>query len=131
MSKQLYRSRNNKVIAGVCGGVAEYFEVDPTIVRIAWLLLAFPGGIGFLAYLVCWIVMPEKSSTTVVSADSYESEHQNPEDKEKNKKIIGIALVIIGSVFLFDVFFRWFDMAVIVPLAIIAIGIFVLYNARR
>ncbi len=131
MSKQLYRSRNNKVIAGVCGGVAEYFEVDPTIVRIAWLLLAFPGGIGFLAYLVCWIVMPEKSSNTVVSADSYESEHQNHEDKEKNKKIIGIALVIIGSVFLFDVFFRWFDMAVIVPLAIIAIGIFVLYNARR
>ncbi|KUO61294.1 MAG: hypothetical protein APF84_11710 [Gracilibacter sp. BRH_c7a] len=130
MNKQLYRSRNNKVIAGVCGGVAEYFEVDPTIVRIAWLLLAFPGGIGLIAYIICWIVMPEKSSS-VASADFYENDHQTTEEKEKNKKIIGIALVIIGSVFLFDVFFRWFDMAVIVPLAIIAIGIFVLYNARR
>ncbi len=130
MSKQLYRSKNNKVIAGVCGGVAEYFEVDPTIVRIAWLLLAFPGGIGLIAYIVCWIVMPEKSSTLAVSADSYESE-QNPEANEKNKKIIGIVLIIIGCVFLFDIFFRWFDLAVVVPLAIIAIGIFVLYNARR
>lgn len=130
MSKQLYRSRNNKVIAGVCGGVAEYFEVDPTIVRIAWLLLAFPGGIGLIAYIVCWIVMPEKSSV-VTSTDFYENEHQTSEDKDKNKKIIGIVLIIIGSVFLFDIFFRWFDMAVVVPLAIIAIGIFVLYNARR
>lgn len=121
MSKQLYRSKNNKVIAGVCGGVAEYFEVDPTIIRIAWLLLAFPGGIGLLAYIICWIIMPEKN----------ENEHQTPETNEKNKKIIGIVLIIIGSVFLFDIFFRWFDMAVVVPLAIIGIGIFVLYNARR
>ncbi len=131
MSKQLYRSRNNKVIAGVCGGVAEYFEVDPTIIRIAWLLLAFPGGIGLIAYIICWIVMPEKSSRSIASTNSYENEHQTPETNEKNKKIIGIVLIIIGSIFLFDIFFRWFDMAVIVPLAIIGIGIFVLYNARR
>ena len=75
--------------------------------------------------------MPEKSSKSVASADSYDFEHQTPEAHEKNKRIIGIVLIIIGSIFLFDIFFRWFDMAVIVPLAIIGIGIFVLYNARR
>lgn len=131
MSKQLYRSTNNKVIAGVCAGVSDYFEIDPTIVRIIWLLLAFPGGIGLIAYVVCWIVMPEKNMVTAASSDSYESDRHTDEEKDKNKKIIGIVLIIIGSVFLFDRFFKWFDMAIIIPLVIIAIGFFVLYNARR
>jgi phage shock protein PspC (stress-responsive transcriptional regulator) len=59
--KQLMRSRYNKKIAGVCGGVAEYLEVDPTLVRIIWLALAllpFPGAI--LAYIIAWIVVPKE-----------------------------------------------------------------------
>ena len=57
--KQLMRSRYNKKIAGVCGGVAEYLDVDPTLVRVIWLALAFlpfPGAI--LAYIIAWIAMP-------------------------------------------------------------------------
>lgn len=131
MNKELYRSANNKVIAGVCGGVAEYFEIDPTIVRIVWLLLAFPGGVGFLAYLVCWLVMPERNTFASGTNENYASGHRSGEESEKNKRIIGLALIIIGSVFLFDRFFGWFDMAIIVPLVIIAIGIFVLFNVRR
>ena len=131
MSRQLYRSSHNKVIAGVCGGVAEYFEIDPTIVRVVWLLLAFPGGIGLLAYIVCWLVMPESNTLLRGSDQHYENSHQSREDLDKNRKILGIALIIIGSVFLFDRFFGWFDMAVIVPLAVIVIGIFVLFNVRR
>lgn len=60
-TKQLMRSRYNKKIAGVCGGVAEYLDVDPTVVRIVWLALAFlpfPGAI--LAYIIAWIVMPKE-----------------------------------------------------------------------
>jgi phage shock protein C len=56
--KRLMRSPADKKIAGVCGGFAEYFEVDPVVVRIVWLLLALFTGIGFIAYLVAWIVMP-------------------------------------------------------------------------
>jgi phage shock protein C len=61
MEKRLYRSRNNKVIAGVCGGLAEYFGIDPVIVRIIAFALLLPGGLpGLLPYLVLWLVVPLK-----------------------------------------------------------------------
>jgi phage shock protein PspC (stress-responsive transcriptional regulator) len=52
------RSRTDEKIAGVCGGFAEYLEVDVTLVRLAWLAALFLGGWGFIAYIVAWIVMP-------------------------------------------------------------------------
>jgi phage shock protein C len=57
-SKRLMRSSRDKKIAGVCGGLAEYFEIDPTIIRVVWLLAIFLGGTGVLAYLILWIVLP-------------------------------------------------------------------------
>ena len=58
-TKKLTRS-SNKVIAGVCGGVANYFNMDPTIVRIIWVLCVILGGFGILAYLIMWLVMPKQ-----------------------------------------------------------------------
>ncbi|ODA38816.1 PspC domain-containing protein [Desulfosporosinus sp. BG] len=58
MSKHLYRSSQNKQLGGVCGGLAEYLEIDPSLVRIAGILLLFVAGTGFLAYLVAWLVIP-------------------------------------------------------------------------
>lgn len=57
-SRRIYRSRRNQVIGGVAGGVAEYFDIDPTIVRIAWALLGMAWGTGVLVYLICWLVIP-------------------------------------------------------------------------
>lgn len=57
--KPLTLSRRDKKIAGVCGGFAEYAELDSTIVRIVWLVTALFSGVGFIAYLVAWIVMPQ------------------------------------------------------------------------
>ena len=57
-NKKLTLSRRDKKIAGVCGGFAEYLELDPTLVRLLWVALAFFGGWGIIAYLVAWIVMP-------------------------------------------------------------------------
>ncbi len=68
--RRLMRSRRDKHIAGVCGGFAEYLELDPTIVRIIWLLLALVGGGGFLAYLIAWIVMPLEPEPTPVPQTS-------------------------------------------------------------
>lgn len=62
---RLRRSRQDRKIAGVCGGVAEYMDVDSTLVRIIWLMLAFFGGWGLLAYLIAWIVMPEAPEPAV------------------------------------------------------------------
>lgn len=56
--KRLYRSRTDRKIAGVCGGFAHYFGVDPVIPRIVWVLLFLAAGTGLLAYLICWIVIP-------------------------------------------------------------------------
>jgi phage shock protein C len=58
IQKKLVLSRRDKKIAGVCGGFAEYLELDPTLVRLLWVLMAFFGGWGLIAYLVAWIVMP-------------------------------------------------------------------------
>jgi phage shock protein C len=58
-SKKLVLSRKDKKIAGVCGGFAEYLEIDSTLVRVIWLMLAFFGGWGLIAYLIAWIVMPQ------------------------------------------------------------------------
>lgn len=58
-AKRLYKSKKDQIICGVCGGIAEYFDVDPTLVRIATALLATTGT-GFLVYIVAAIVMPEK-----------------------------------------------------------------------
>jgi phage shock protein PspC (stress-responsive transcriptional regulator) len=58
--KRLYRSRENRMIAGICGGLGEYFEIDPTFIRLLWILAIFVMGGGILAYFIAWIVVPKK-----------------------------------------------------------------------
>lgn len=58
MKKQLMRSGRDKKIAGVCAGVANYFDMDPTIVRVIWGVLAFCYGAGIVAYIILWIIAP-------------------------------------------------------------------------
>ena len=65
MEKKLYKVEQGKMIEGVCGGIAEYFNIDPTIIRIAWALLAVCAGSGILAYIICAIVMPRKPSNVI------------------------------------------------------------------
>lgn len=62
MEKRLYRSDTNKMLAGVCGGIAEYFDIDPTIVRLGWIFLSLAAGSGLIVYIICAIVIPKKSS---------------------------------------------------------------------
>ena len=58
MEKKLYKSNNNKMIDGVCGGIAEYFGIDPTVVRLAWVLFCTLGGSGVVAYIIAAIIIP-------------------------------------------------------------------------
>lgn len=59
--KRLYRIEEGSKLFGVCGGIAEYFDIDPTVVRVAWIILSFAWGSGILAYLVCALCMPKES----------------------------------------------------------------------
>lgn len=56
--KKLFRSQRNKMLAGVCGGIAEFFDVDPTVIRVMWAIFCCLGGSGIPAYLICWVIMP-------------------------------------------------------------------------
>jgi phage shock protein C len=59
MNNKLYKSNSNKMIAGVCGGIAEYFNVDPTLVRLGWVIFALFAGSGILAYIIFALVIPD------------------------------------------------------------------------
>jgi len=59
-TKKLYRSKKNRVIGGVCGGIAEYVNADPTLIRLIWVLATLLWGAGLFAYIIAWIIIPEK-----------------------------------------------------------------------
>ena len=60
MEKKLYRSNSSKLVAGVCGGIGEYLNVDPTLVRLIWVLFCCLGGSGFMAYMIAAIIIPSR-----------------------------------------------------------------------
>jgi phage shock protein PspC (stress-responsive transcriptional regulator) len=68
--KRLYRSRTQRMLGGVAGGLAEYFNVDPTLVRLLFVIFSLAGGPGLIAYIILWIVMPEVPSGMVVTPPS-------------------------------------------------------------
>lgn len=69
--KNLYRSEESRIIAGVAGGMGEYFEIDPTIVRLIFVLVTIFGGSGILVYLLLWIFIPSKSSSGFWSEENF------------------------------------------------------------
>lgn len=62
MEKRLFRSKTNRQLVGVCGGIAEYFNLDPVVVRLAWVLFTLAGGAGILAYIIAALIVPEDNS---------------------------------------------------------------------
>ena len=123
MTRRLYRSRKEKIIAGVCGGLAEYFDIDPVIVRLLMVLL-FIYGVGIIIYVLAWIMIPmeppEKVEVEEVVVDTVE-------DKKKRERVGAIILIITGVVLLFGAFYSMsFIWKIIVPLTIIAAGIYIL-----
>jgi len=112
--KRLYKSRKNKVIDGVCGGIAEYFDVDPVLVRIIFVLFFFFGGSAFIAYIVGMIIMPrapyELASDTETKAGKQENVSETSATKPARASaypgagslVIGIILIVLGGLFLLD-----------------------------
>ena len=81
MQKKLYRSKKDKMIAGICGGIAEYFDVDSTLIRLLAVIFILLGGAGFVVYIIAWIIIPETPEK--VSDDKFD---KREEPKEKIKK---------------------------------------------
>lgn len=128
--KRLYRSMLNRWIAGVCGGIGEYLDIDPLIIRLLLLILVFLGGSGIIIYIVAWIMMPLNPSHTGVPV------------KKSSAQVWGIILIFIGVLLLLSnmellPFFHWFEFwdifswKAIVSVIIIIIGVMLVLNYFR
>ena len=123
MSKKLYRSQSSSMIAGICGGLGEYFNVDPTIVRIAAVLLIFANGMGLLAYIIGWIIIPRHPIM--------EMEVTPPEKSQSSYLLPGLALIVVGLVFLLNNLVHWFRFHYLWPILLIVIGIVMLLKSSQ
>jgi phage shock protein C len=144
--KRLYKSRKNKVIDGVCGGIAEYLEVDPVLVRlIAALLLIFSGGVIFIAYILGMIIIPsqpweERGEEEPVQPGSAPPTGQTSNFGSAGSLVIGALLILLGAHFLlrnvpfFHGYYGWFwnmGWHFIWPSVLIAVGLLIVLQARR
>ncbi|MGD8605403.1 MAG: PspC domain-containing protein [Anaerolineales bacterium] len=125
MEKHLYRSRRNRILGGVCGGIAEYFGLDPTLVRIITVLLMLLPGIGVLTYVILWIVIPARPI-------GEEIEEPAKPLSSTNKYLPGIILIAFGLLLLFREYVFHFTWSDFWPLVLIVLGIALIIagNAR-
>src|SRR5512136_1735315 len=107
--KRLYRSRTHRIIGGVAGGLGEYLDIDPVLVRIVFVVAFFAGGAGLLTYIIAWIIIPEqpREDTMTMSSDPQQqtvppqSQPQPPKHEEKRGSIVGgMVLLVLGLLFL-------------------------------
>jgi phage shock protein PspC (stress-responsive transcriptional regulator) len=143
-NKRLYRSAKSKVFGGVAGGIAEYFNIDPIIIRLLFVIIAFAGGGGAIVYLILWIALPLEPITPYTmntgsgepfnagdpgqhSAPDYSSGAPNPfnipvKSENRNGLIGGIVLITLGLIFLANRFIPNINFHDLWPLALVILG---------
>ncbi|MCK4858818.1 MAG: PspC domain-containing protein [candidate division Zixibacteria bacterium] len=122
MARRLYRSRESSFIGGVCGGIGEYFDIDPVFVRIIAVLLLFADGIGLIAYIIAWIAIPARPEDVAV----------NPAPRTNFTQYLpGAILIALGIIFLANKTLWWFHFDYFWPLGLIAIGVFLIARSVR
>ena len=139
MPKRLYRSRKDSVISGVCGGLGEHFDVDPVVFRLVMVLLVLVKGVGILAYIIAWIVIPQRPLEAVSATEEGEavkasesSESSAPRNNEWKHYLPGIILVAIGLYFLVDHYWWWMDFDEwILPAILLAVGVFMIIRGTN
>jgi phage shock protein C len=147
--KRLYRSRKNRVIAGVCGGIAEYLDVDPVLIRIIAVVLLFVGGGSLIAYIIGMIIIPDESkifSSSVETPPTPEGPPPPPrtgftgQSAHTGSLIVGAILVLLGFTFLMRTipflrnYYWWFwDMGwnFFWPSVLIVIGLLIILKGVR
>ena len=135
MNRRLYRCRHDKILAGVASGVAEYFDLDPSLVRVLFLVSTFFGGLGFLLYIAMAIIVPLEP----ISADAAAETTVVPEGHRHVSRgtgnwttIVGAGLVLLGSLaLLHQVLPGWDAARFVFPALAIGIGAFLVARAVR
>lgn len=152
---RLYRSSDQRMIAGVLGGFGEYFGVDPTIIRVIFVLVTVATGflLGSVAYLVLWLIIPGEEAVNRPIRDSMRenveemaqsarnlgsevqatfSRERTPEERRGRLPLLGLILVVVGILFLLGSLdlLGWFRLGRLWPLVLIIIGVFLLLRRR-
>ncbi len=143
-NKRLYRSSKSKVFGGVAGGIAEYFDVDPIIIRLLFVIIAFAGGGGAIVYLILWIALPleplsmfhmnmgtgvpgEPGNPEAEPAPAYTQDTTQPfgmpvKSENRNSLIGGVILISLGLIFLANRFIPYINFRDLWPLILVVIG---------
>lgn len=121
----LYRSQRDKLIAGVCGGIAEHFKLEPIWVRLVFILLAFIDGVGIVIYILAWILLKKNPKQRGKKTKAEEVLHDAREGNHRAATFVGVILVAIGALFFLDNVIG-IDFDLLWPLLIITLGIYLL-----
>ena len=159
MTRRLTRDTKNAVLGGVAAGFANYFCVDPVLVRLAFILLVFLNGFGLVAYVVGWVIMPraERAASAAGTAGAppvvgaadrivekvrqagdrvADGLQRLPEDTGRGSAIAGVVLIVLGVLFLLDRFSwwhwpHWARLSNLWPVILIAVGVSLILQAAR
>lgn len=151
MNRRLYRSQTDSVVSGVAGGVAEYLDVDPAIVRVLWALLAvITGGVFLILYVVMWIVVPygpdagqrpagDPYASGQTAADGAAAPTWNAQPARQPRRqgsgggswIFGLILVVVGLYFLAREYLPHLDFDRLWPIGLVVLGLLLLVSALR
>ncbi len=161
MQQKLYRSETDRMIGGVCGGIAAYLDIDPVWVRVVAVLLAFADGLGLLAYLILWIVVPTQSKVgqapkevakagveeiagkarelaqearmSLAGSGSPGAEEPAGQTHTRRSYAVATILILVGIVVLMGNFglLWWLDFRRFWPVILIAVGVVLLLRRRR
>ena len=147
MRDKLYRSRRVKVFGGIAGGLAQYFNIDPIIIRILFVVFTLMHGMGLLLYIILWIVIPEEPFELAypIHNNASKAEDKAPENPSVNfdnfqpevkkngsgRVVAGTILIALGVIFFADRFIPSFDFRDIVPIAFILLGGLLIWNSLK
>lgn len=148
----LYRSETNKILGGVCGGLGDYFDLDPNIIRVIFILLTVFGGSGLLIYLILWIILPSKSQTTLNGDHvrqninevkdkvhqfahdlKFSSKRATDSNHTSQRSWLAIVVILLGLIFLFNNFGfgSLIDLGRLWPLILVALGVSIILKDER
>ena len=137
---RLTRSKSDKVIAGVCGGLGAFLNIDSTLVRLAFVILLFASGIGLPIYVILWIIMPEADGESRFDSEAIQKNLGDIGDSLQSgfsridrRGTVGILLVLMGAYFLFSQlgWLNWISGAVFWPLVIVGFGAYLLIKRSK
>jgi phage shock protein C len=149
----LYRSRTDRFLGGVCGGLGRYLGVDPTIIRLIFLLLLFGNGAGFLLYVVLWVLLPVEGGSEPAGANMGDRINEGVKGVGEDIRLVaqtphpkaglwfGLGLIVLGGILFaerlaeslgIEWIARWINWSTLWPILLIAVGVaFILRGSRK